>query len=145
MEIDNIMTNIFAHKPKVQSQTKDTSNFELNKLQFQMQEHNRKNKKKYNTKLFNYNNETSYDEETLNDSINIEIARSKTKSGWKLMPKTYKWDLVCKYLTKYSEENKLSDLDIADKKKIVKTMIMSGCDNNIKYCNQSKEIINIIF
>jgi hypothetical protein len=101
-----------------------------------------KEKKKY-TPFFNFSDSTTFNQESMDNLINQEIARSQTRKSWKTLPKSSKWELVCAYFEKQEVKDVYDNDTINKMKQKMKQDIVLGKCVNVKYDNALAEITEI--
>lgn len=116
---------------------KDSSEFELKKLELQMNKHlQSKQKLKFKkVSAFNYDTKKDYNEANFGDIVNKEIENKYYNKKWRTLPLYMKWNLVQKYLV---------DECITDAT-IIASVKKSVSDNSIDitYDNINNKVVSI--
>lgn len=145
MNIDTTLAEVFVPKttPNVKLSPKvDLAKIELQKLQFQMHQHSIRNKKKYQP-FFNFSETTSFDNCNMGDLVDKEIQRKLSNKGWKSLPMSFKWELICKYLESDEVKSNMCLTDISKLKASLRKDVLCGKEINVKYDVQQIKITQI--
>lgn len=120
----------------------DKSASEMYRLQNQNRNFTQREKKKFSP-YFNYNDTNTFDITIMENLINNEIHTVCSNKGWKMLPKSMKWDAINLY---FDSDIMKSSFDVSDiitqKEKLRKALI---ADKTIKldYDVKNKIIIKI--
>jgi len=140
MDFSNTIKNLCnnAVSNKVDIIKKDSSEFELKKLELQMNKHlkGKKGLKFNKVSIFNFDEKKDYNESSFNNIIDKEIKVKYNNKKWSTLPLYMKWNLILVYLS----ENNITDSNIINK-------IKKNLNNNtinLTYDNINNKIINII-
>ncbi len=142
MSIDVVMDQLFAEPKAVhKGGTSVNPTNELKKLQQQMRQYAVDTRKTYKP-VFNFS-ENETDMTGLDTLLNIEIEKCRSKKGFKALPKSMKWDLVCKFLD--TEEMKVHHTvaELDKLRAMLRKSISAGKDMGVQYDNESREITHI--
>lgn len=146
MNIDTVLNNVFSPATKKSAKktpsTFDSSKLELQKLQFQMHQHSVRNKKKYEP-FFNFSENTAYDNSSMGQLVDSEIQRNLSSKGWKSLPMSFKWELICKYLDTDEVTSSMEKDDLLKLKQSLKKDVLCGKEINVKYDIQNIKITQI--
>lgn len=93
MNIEEVVQDLTRPVVTTPVSTKDPT-IELKKIQTQMKQHALKEKKKCAPSLFNFSNDTTFDTHAMDDLVDKEVARMRSKKGWKGLPKSVQWELL---------------------------------------------------
>jgi hypothetical protein len=140
MDISFKVNDLFASiqaKPDAIGTQKDISNFQLKTLEHQLNNHLRsKQKLKYEkVTLNNYTEDTSFNSNRFNDTINNEITTKFSKKKFSALPMCLRWKLVGEFLA-------IKGVADPDKIAIIKGSITQNkftCD----YDSENMKIISI--
>lgn len=141
MEIDNKLNDLFTSKKaenQVTKTEKDTSDFDIKNIEFNLNKHLReKQKLKYKkVNICDSDSNHMYDEQELSKRVDEEIYEKFKTKKWSSIPLYMKWNLVKQYL----EDNKIDDKQIAKYKSK-----LSSNRLEIEYDHTEKKIKNINF
>lgn len=122
----------------------DTSTIEMHRLQQQNRIHAQREKKQY-APYMNFKEDTTFNAtsgSTLDIMINNEINRT-SKKGWRLLPKSIRWDMIQSYFERDTVKETLSKKDIDIQKDKLRKALISDMHFDIDYNSKEKNIVRI--
>jgi hypothetical protein len=79
----------------------------------------------------------------MGDLVDKEIQRKLSNKGWKSLPMSFKWELICKYLESEEVKSNMCQNDISKLKASLKKDVLCGKEINVKYDVQQIKITQI--
>lgn len=140
------MSASISVKPNIKEGKKniaiDTSTAEMYRLQNQNRIFTQREKKKFSP-YFNFKDSNVFDMNTMEGLINNEIDSVCSNKGWKMLPKSMKWDKINSYYDNEDIKSSLSTFDIKEQKDKLRKALVYDTTIKLDYDMKSRLITKI--